>query len=208
VFDTTEEALNQVAPLVEMAIKGSHLSAVHTRGDHRLCTALGEGVDQDLCVIGSLSNHRLGVNALEQCLGLGHIGRLSGGETPTAQTLDQSLDLRCRTTAWAANGLCTCFFKGARALLVHPNDGAVDEDFLVRRIARQMGEDPLPHPAFLPPGKALIDPVPGAKRLWQIAPGGARRRYPQQCLDEQAMVRPTSSAVAPFAATRAAIRSH
>jgi hypothetical protein len=84
-------------------------------------------------------------------------------------------------------------------MLMDANDRTVDEDFLDIGIAGERGKDPLPHAAFLPPGKALIDAVPEAELLRQVAPGRSRPRHPQHGLDKPAIVPRATTTVAWFA---------
>ena len=101
-FDTTKEALNQVAPLIEMAVKIALLGSVGTRGNDRLCTAGRDGVDQGVAVVGFVGRNRIGVDALEQRLGFLYVGDLSGCQAPAgevAERLDQRMDLRCQPSA-------------------------------------------------------------------------------------------------------------
>lgn len=81
-------------------------------------------------------------------------------------------------------------------MLMDANDRAVDEHFLEIGIPRQHGKHPLPHATFLPPCKALIDAVPEAELLRKVSPRGARARHPQHGLDEQAIVRRNTPAIA------------
>ena len=102
VFDTTEEALDKVAPLVNVPVKAARLGSVRTWGNDRLCTAGRDGVDQGLGVVGFVGRNRAGCHALKQRLGLAHVGRLSGGKVPArevAEGFDQGMDLRAQPSA-------------------------------------------------------------------------------------------------------------
>jgi hypothetical protein len=60
----------------------------------------------------------LGEGALKQRLGLGHIGRLSGYETPAgevAESFDHGMDLHGQPAAGAANRLGPFFFLAPAA---------------------------------------------------------------------------------------------
>lgn len=113
VFDTAKEALDQVAPLVEMSVKIALLGSVGTRGNNRLCTAGRDGVDQGVAVVGFVGGDRVGVDALKQRLGFVYVGYLSGCQAPAgevAERFDQRMDLRCQPSARSADCLLAFFF--------------------------------------------------------------------------------------------------
>jgi hypothetical protein len=117
VFDTTKEALDKVAALVNVAIKGARPGSVGARGDDRLRTAGRDGVDQGLGVVSLVGSNRFGRDAVEQRRGYGHVGRLSGCQAPpreVAEGFDQGMDFCGQPPARPANRL-GALFLGAPA---------------------------------------------------------------------------------------------
>ena len=113
VFDTTKEALDQVAPLVEMSVKIALLGSVGARGNDRLCTAGRDGVDQGVAVVRFVGSNRVSGNAFKQRLGFVYVGHLSGCQTPAgevAERFDQRMDFRSQPSARAADRLLAFFF--------------------------------------------------------------------------------------------------
>jgi hypothetical protein len=66
-------------------------------------------------------------------------------------------------------------------VLKDTHDRAVDDDFLEIGILGQCREDALPHAAFRPPCKPLLDTVPVAELLRQSAPSTAPPRRTSDC---------------------------
>ena len=73
-------------------------------------------------------------------------------------------------------------------MLVSAHDGGVDHHVLVVVIAGQEPENPLENAVLGPSVEALIDDLPAAEALGQIAPGEARAKPEQNGFDEQAIV--------------------
>ena len=84
---------------------------------------------------------------------------------------------------------CAPSFFGAGAMLVSAHDGGVDHHVLVVVIAGQELENPLENAALGPSVEALIDDLPVAKALGQIAPRDAGSKPEENGFDEQAIVR-------------------
>jgi hypothetical protein len=84
---------------------------------------------------------------------------------------------------------CAPSFLGAGAVLVSAHDGGVDHHVLVGVIAGQEPENPLENAALGPSVEALIDDLPVAKALGQVAPRDAGAKPEQNGFDEQAIVR-------------------
>ena len=72
---------------------------------------------------------------------------------------------------------------------MRPHDSGVDHHVLVVVIARQQPEKALENAALRPPIKALVDDLPIAETLWQIAPGNAGTIAVNNGFDEQPIVR-------------------
>src|SRR3974390_291056 len=84
---------------------------------------------------------------------------------------------------------CAPSFFGAGAMLVSAHDGGVNHHVFVVVIAGQKLENPLENAALGPSVEALIDNLPVAKALGQIAPRDAGAKPEENGLDEQAVVR-------------------
>ena len=113
VLEAAREAFDEIAPLVDVAIKGAWFDSVCAWGNHRLGTGCYDGVDQRLGVVGFVGSNRIGADAREQWLRFAHVGRLSGCQAPTpevAEGFDQGMDLRGQAAARATDGLRTFFF--------------------------------------------------------------------------------------------------
>src|SRR6204780_5695745 len=74
-------------------------------------------------------------------------------------------------------------------MLVSAHDSGVDHHILVVGVAGQKPESPLENAALGPSVEALIDDLPVAKALGQIAPRNAGAKPEQNGFDEQAIVR-------------------
>jgi hypothetical protein len=113
VLDPTEEALNEVAPFVDVPVKVARVGPVGSRRNDHFCTTGRDGVDQGLRIIGLVGGNGVGCHTLKQRLGLGHVGRLSGCEAPpseVAEGFDQGMNLRCQPATRPANRLGALFF--------------------------------------------------------------------------------------------------
>jgi hypothetical protein len=84
---------------------------------------------------------------------------------------------------------CAPSFLGAGAMLVSAHDSGVNHHVLVVVVAGQKPENPLENAALGPSVEALIDDLPVAKALGQIAPRNAGAKPEQNGFDEQAIVR-------------------
>jgi len=94
---------------------------------------------------------------------------------------------------------CSPFFSCAGAVLVSAHDGGVDHHVFVIMVARQQLENALENSALRPPIEALIDNLPVAETLGQIAPRDTSSVSVQDCFDEQPIVSRRASYMA-FAA--------
>ena len=84
---------------------------------------------------------------------------------------------------------CAPSFLGAGAMLVSAHDSGVNHHILVVVVAGQKPENPLENAALGPSVEALIDDLPVAKALGQIAPRDAGAKPEENGFDEQAIVR-------------------
>lgn len=90
--------------------------------------------------------------------------------------------------------MCPAF--GAGAVLVHPDDGAIDDHVLEVRVVRQGLEDPVEHASPGPSAKALKVPV--AESLGKVAPGRPDTHNPENRFDEKPVVRPRAARILDF----------
>ena len=84
---------------------------------------------------------------------------------------------------------CAPSFFGAGAMLMSAHDGGVNHHVFVVVIAGQQLENPLENAALGPSVEALIDDLPVAKALGQIAPRNAGAKPEENGFDEQPIVR-------------------
>jgi hypothetical protein len=80
------------------------------------------------------------------------------------------------------------FFCCAACVLVRPDDRAVKIHGLEVRVLRQYREYLAQHARLRPTAEALIHTVPAPEPLWQIPPGRASTKYPEQSFNEQPIV--------------------
>jgi hypothetical protein len=81
-------------------------------------------------------------------------------------------------------------------VLVHPDDGAIDDHILEVRVARQGLEDPIEHASPGPSAKALKVPV--AESLGKVAPRCPDTHNPENRFDETPVVRPRAARIPDF----------
>ena len=103
---------------------------------------------------------------------------------------------------------CSPFFSRAGAVLVRAHDGGVDHHVFVVGIARQQLENALENAALRPPAEALVDDLPVAETLGQIAPRNAGTISEDNRFDEQPVVRRRAAHMAFAAGQKSLIRSH
>jgi len=75
-------------------------------------------------------------------------------------------------------------------------------------IARQLFENALENPALRPPAEALVDDLPIAETLGQIAPRNAGSISVENGFDEQSVIRRRAADMAFAAGQKSLIRSH
>jgi hypothetical protein len=74
-------------------------------------------------------------------------------------------------------------------VLVSAHNGSVDHHVFVGVIARQLFENALENTALRPPAEALMDYLPIAEALGEIAPRNASAISVQDGFDEQSIIR-------------------
>jgi hypothetical protein len=87
-------------------------------------------------------------------------------------------------------------------MLVHPNDGGVEDQVFEVRIVRKGRKNAMPHAPFAPPVEAHEDAVPFAENRRKIAPGRPGAGDPQHCFDEHAIVRASAAGILGLADTQ------
>jgi hypothetical protein len=87
---------------------------------------------------------------------------------------------------------------GAGPVLVHPDDGAIDNHVLEVRVVRQGLEDPIEHASLDPSAKALKDRVPVPESLGKVAPRRPDPHNPENRFDEKPVVRPRAARIPDF----------
>jgi hypothetical protein len=113
-----KKAFDQVASLIEMAVEVALLGTVGARGDDRLGTTGGDGLDQRVAVIGFVGRDGPGGDARQQRFGFAHVGRLVGGQAPAgevAESFHQGMELGGQAAARATDRLDPLFFGSLAA---------------------------------------------------------------------------------------------
>lgn len=182
-FETTEEALRQLAVFIQMSIIGSLFGAVAAQRDRRLSA---HGMDAYHHASASHPLSPMTVSGHRPSISTGL--RLASRQYPAqriAQRIHRGMNLVLSPPRERLGGL---LFLGAGSVLAGPNHRAVDEQRLQIRIIAGRRDDPLPH-AFLAPARgARIRRMPIAQRRIQIAPRTARARNPQRRFDKQTVI--------------------
>ena len=84
----------------------------------------------------------------------------------------------------------------AGPVLVHPDDGAIDDHVLEVRVVRKGLEEPIEHASLDPSAKALKVPVP--ESLGKVAPRRSNTHNPENSFDEQPVVRSRAARIPDF----------
>ena len=112
-LEPIQEAFHQIAIFIDMSIIRSVCGAVAARRDHRL-RAYGLNVrDQRICVISLVADDGLGVQALNQGLGLRHVSHFAARQYPAqrvAPRIDREMDLGTQPAPRAPECLRAVFF--------------------------------------------------------------------------------------------------
>jgi hypothetical protein len=114
------------------------------------------------------------------------------------ERIDQRDDLGRQAAAGTPDGLIVRPAFGAGAVLMHPDDGAIDDHVLEIRIVRQGLEDPTEHAPLDPSTKALKDRVPVPGSLGKVAPRRPDTDNPENRFDEKSVVRPRAARILDF----------
>src|SRR5262245_572957 len=131
------------------------------------------------------------------------------GPTATASGVPWPSQIRCnfvpkppwlRPRAWSAGSPAgRFFFRGPRRRLVGPNHRAIDGKQLpvdlpaVDLAGLQVPQDAVPQAPPRPVAKAVIDRLPGAETLREVAPAAAVGQRPEDAVDHQAVVLPLAA---------------
>src|SRR5713101_1782937 len=97
--------------------------------------------------------------------------------------------------SWCSTPLCCVrsldfrlFFRCAGAVLMRPDNGAVDHGVFVVGISGQVLKNALPNPVLGPAAEAPMGVVPAPQSLWQVAPRNSGAVSIQNRFDESAIV--------------------
>ena len=74
-------------------------------------------------------------------------------------------------------------------MLMRANNGGVDHHVFVVVVARQLFENALKNPTLCPPAEALVDDLPIAETLGEVAPRDAGSKSIKNSFDEQSVIR-------------------
>ena len=107
-----------------------------------------------------------------------------------AQRIDQRDDLGRQATARTPDGLRPGPPFRASTVLVHPDDGAIDDDVFEVGIRRQGFEHLIEHAASDPPTESLKHRVPLPEILGKVAPGRSNSNNPENRFDKKSVVSP------------------
>ena len=130
--------------------------------------------DPGIGVKGFVGGEPLSGHGPQQGIGAGQIVRLSSSQQKCqriAERVDQGVDLGTGPAAAMADRLILMFFWRASAVLMRPNDGAVDHRVFVVGVGGETPEDHLPGSRLGPPAEPPMCILPIAQALWEIAPG-------------------------------------
>lgn len=78
----------------------------------------------------------------------------------------------------------------SRRILVGPHDRGVDDDAVVGDVELQRPEDSLPVATMGPHGELVVDGLPRAEPLWEVAPWNARLGAEEHGIDEVSIAKP------------------
>ena len=193
VFDDVEEPFDQVALGVKREVAVALCLAVGFWRDNRRDGARFEAFDEGVGVIGLVGEQSLRLDLRGQRLGLRDVMGLAAGQADDqgiAERIDDGVDFRREPAArpsTSSGGLWLLrapFFARSRAVLMRPDNGRVDHRVFVVGIIRHGLEKILPDTAHSPARKALVDILPVAEALRQIAPWRARAEFPDYGLNE------------------------
>ena len=105
---------------------------------------------------------------------------------PRAST--KAWDFCAQSAAAAADRLVFIIFGSAGAVLVRPDDGAVDHGVFVVGLCGQVLKQPFPHPGLGPAAKPPVRILPITKALRQITPGNSSTVAIDNRFDESTIV--------------------
>ena len=112
-LDPGEEALDQIAALVDMSIERTRVESVGSRRNDRLTALRGNYSDKSIRVVALVGHNELGRLTLDQCSCLFDVGHLASGKNHPqwiAQGLHGDMQFGGQSAPRAADFLLTCFF--------------------------------------------------------------------------------------------------
>ena len=136
------------------------------------------------------------------------VGPAAGRTARDCQRIDQRDDLGRQAAAGTTDGLILRPAFGAGAVLVHPDDGAIDDHVLEVRVVRQGLEDPIEHASLGPSAKALKDEFQLPKASGRSRQGAPTRTIQRTASTKRRLSAPERPASSTFPGRSGAIRSH
>ena len=188
-LDFAEEVLDQMAPLVHLEVTGDCGDPIGFGRDHGGRTPIVQ-ISADHVAVESLVRQKCGEVEIRQKRGdtgaVVSLARQQNKPHEIAQRIDQRDDRQA--TARTPDGLrpSSC----AATVLVHPDDGAIDDDVFEVGIRRQGFEKLIEHAASDPPTESLKHRVPVPEILGKVAPGRSNPNNPENLFDKKAVVSP------------------
>ena len=209
-LELVEETLNEVAFAVEGEIARARGFSVGFGWDDWRDRASVEGADEGVGVEGLVGDESAGVDGFDESFSARQIVILARAELSPRR--DCRGRRRARESWWSIRRGIDRWparrFFWPRAMLVSAHDGGVDHHVFVVVIAGQEPENRWKTLLSAHRFEALIDDLPVAKALGQIAPRDAGAKPEENGFDEQTVARRRAADVA-FAHGRiSSIRSH
>ena len=112
-LEFVEEALDEITLAIQSKIAGQWRLAAGVGWNHRGDLPLGEGLDEDVCVVCLVGNERPWIGMLEQRLAAGEIVVLSWGENELdgiAEGIDKCVNSCAQSAAGSTDRLRAVFF--------------------------------------------------------------------------------------------------
>jgi hypothetical protein len=191
-FEAAEEVLDQMAPLIHLEVARNVLGTISLwRDDGKSPTLIQFSADR-ITIEGFVGEQGCEVDVSEQGIDTDTVVPLAGQQHEphqVAKGIDQGDDLRRQATAGPSDGLILGPSLCAGAVLVHSDDGSINDHVLEIGVFRQRCENLLEDATSCPSSEPLEDRIPLAKGFGKVAPGGAHPHNPQHSFQKEAIVR-------------------
>ena len=192
-LNLAEEVLDQMAPLVHLEVAGDCGDPIGFGRDHGNRAPVVQLGAEPVAVEGFVRQQGSEVE-IRQKRGDPHavmsLSRQQDEPHEIAQRVDQRDDLGRQATARTPDGLRPGPSSCAGTVLVHPDDGAINDDVFEVGIRRQGFEKLIEHAASDPPTESLKHRVPLPEILGKVAPGRSNPNNPENRFDKKAVVSP------------------